>query len=109
MSYCKLHGVKYGWTCGICEEEWLYMGRTHLLDAFRAGVKGKPYPCHNVHHQAAYEHGVETKRNYTRLSTNPIKMRTWQPEPELEIKTKSNHGPSSQRILHRFKERNSTR
>lgn len=84
------------------------MGRTNLLDAFRAGVKGKPYPCHDVHHQAAYAHGVEIKRNWTRpTKSERIKMKTWRPEPELEIKMKSNRGPSSQRILHRFKERHS--
>jgi hypothetical protein len=110
MSYCKLHNIQFGWTCGICEEEWLYMGRTHLLDAFRAGVKSKPYPCHDVQRKAAYEHGVETKRNYTRPSTTkPVQMRSWLPEPELEIKLKSNRDGSSRRILKRFKERHSTR
>lgn len=70
------------------EEEWTYMGRTHLLDAFRAGVKGKSYPCHDVQHQAAYEHGVETKRNYTQ-PTKPVQMKSCLPElSELEIKMK---------------------
>lgn len=82
------------------------MGRTHLLDAFRAGVKGKPYPCHDVQHQAAYEHGVETKKNYTRpTKAERLQMKTWRPEPELEIILKSQRGRQYSNIHRRFAER----
>lgn len=43
MGYCETHDLEFNMTCPACDHELNYMQRTHLLDAFRAGVRGKTY------------------------------------------------------------------
>lgn len=61
MRRCKTHKRDFGWTCPVCEEEWNYSSRTHLLDAFRKGVRGEQFQSTDVQQQAAYEHGKTYK------------------------------------------------
>jgi hypothetical protein len=61
-GYCHEHRKKLGWTCPACETAWEYTGRTHLLDAFNAGVRGEEETTEwqaDPHHHAAYLHGKE--------------------------------------------------
>lgn len=62
MGYCHEHRKHFKWTCSVCDTAWEYMGRTHLLDAFNAGVRGEEETTTwqaDPHHHAAYLHGKE--------------------------------------------------
>jgi len=61
MRRCRTHKRDFGWTCPVCEEEWNYLSRTYLLDAFRKGVRGEQFQSTDIQQQAAYEHGKTFK------------------------------------------------
>ena len=58
MGYCKIHKNAFGWCCAICDEEWLYAGRTNLIEFFRQGIRGEKSTATTIQEIAAYEHGI---------------------------------------------------
>lgn len=58
MGYCKTHKHTFSWCCAICDEEYLYMGRTHLLEFFRQGIRGESTTAKTIQEIVAYEHGL---------------------------------------------------
>jgi len=55
---CKTHKLKFNYTCPACDEAWVYSGRTHLLEYFNAGVRGKELPPgSDVEQEAAWKNG----------------------------------------------------
>ncbi len=60
MSTCTQHGIKFSWTCPICEIELSYITRPNLVEHFRAGVNCEPIGMRRGEEKAAYLHGLQT-------------------------------------------------
>lgn len=77
MRTCKIHKIKYAYCCGICDYEYAYISRAHLLSSFREGfAHGREgHPCTRLHpnmqRQAAYVDGHERGRRYWVIHQQP--------------------------------------
>ncbi len=60
MSSCNQHGIKFSYTCPICEVELSYITRLNLLEHFRAGVAQKPIGNRRGAEKEAFLHGLKT-------------------------------------------------
>lgn len=58
MGYCETHDLEFNMTCPACDYELNYMQRTHLLDAFRAGVRGKAFLNSQPEYVTAWNDGL---------------------------------------------------
>ena len=59
---CRIHNLNFGYTCPACDAAYAYLGRSHLVVHFNAGVKGVASTAVTLQEKAAYEHGQTYKR-----------------------------------------------
>jgi hypothetical protein len=57
-GYCETHDLEFNMSCPACNYELNYMNRTYLLEAFRAGVRGKAYLNSQPEYVSAWNEGL---------------------------------------------------